>query len=371
MTFSQEHIFEIQFSTLSEPGDAVAGLLHKSLGAKLAIEQVLSGDAESHWPELLKRIGAEEYLTHLPGTIERFKLRLRHLDPERALQKQLALGGEVVFLKEEPNFAKAFQSLGLHAPTVLWLKGNKNLLLQAGLSIVGTRNATRNGIAITHQIVRELGGRFLIISGGARGIDTAAHAAALALGLPTIAFMAGGFGNLYPKENDLLFEKISNTGLLVSECAPDVSSTRWRFLQRNRLIAAQGKATVVVEAAQRSGARNTAGHAFACGNDVFAFSGPQTSEYHRGCNLLIKDGIAKPVADVQQLVTQLHGDTSNFGQRISSEQTRILDALSSFPRSLERICLDSGLSQSTAWETLQNLASNQIVFSTPRGWMLA
>jgi DNA processing protein len=184
--------------------------------------------------------------------------------------------------------------------------------------------------------------------------------------------MAGGLLNLYPRENTELFSEISKSGLLVSECAPEVAPTKWRFLQRNRLIAAHGRATVVIEAAQRSGARNTAGHAFGCGKEVFAFPGPQSSEQHRGCNLLIRDGIARGVNDVGELTGILLGNDQPFKQSgLSSDETRVMDSLSRHPRTLERICLESGMSKHDAIRTLRQLALYHIAFSTPRGWMLA
>lgn len=354
---------------LSEPGDALAGLLHQTLGAKNTIEQMLSKAPLSFWQDVVTSSGAVEYLAHLPELIERFRLRLAHLDLERAIETQHALGGEILVLSEAAQYAKLYQSLGLHAPTVLWVRGQLSALKEPSVAIVGTRKASRSAISITHQVVRELAQDFAVVSGGAIGIDTAAHRAALALETPTIAYMAGGLRNLYPAQNRDLFSQIAEGGILVSECAPEVAPTKWRFLQRNRLIAAHSKATIVIEAAERSGARNTAGHAFGCGREVYAFPGPQISENHRGCNLLIRDGVARAVTNPAELREQLHGKTSSRRIEPDSLETRVLDALNRYPRTLERICLESGLSAQEAKLTLRRLALYHLAFSTPRGWM--
>jgi DNA processing protein len=134
-----------------------------------------------------------------------------------------------------------------------------------------------------------------VISGGATGIDFAAHRAALDYGLPTAAFMAGGIDRAYPTQNWPLFHEIVRAGgALVSETVPFTAPSRFRFLNRNRLIAAASQATFVVEAGYRSGSRNTANHARACGREVFALPGAWSEQAAQGCNTMIKEGLAKP-----------------------------------------------------------------------------
>ncbi len=371
MQITQEQLFDIHYSMLSEPGDALAGILYRELGARRAIEQLLEGGVEERWLQLLESIGAYEYLGHIPATIERFRLRLKHFDPERAVEQQLRFGGRVLILRNHDSISKLYEPLGVHAPLVLWIRGNAEVLSAPSVSIVGTREATRSGVTFTQQVVRQVAHRFAIISGGARGIDTAAHYAAFALRAQTVAYMAGGLARLYPRENAKLFEQIVDNGVLVSECAPEVDPTKWRFLQRNRLIASHGLMTLVVEAAMRSGARNTAGHAFACGKPVFARPGHAALPSSQGCNQLIADGIAQPISNPAELPALLAGN-SEAGRLsgFTSNETRVLDALSRFPRALERICLDSGLSGAEALATLGSLAKCRIAFRTPRGWML-
>lgn len=371
MDINQQQIFEIHYSMLSEPGDALAGILYRELGARKAIEQALDVGVEQRWLELLESVGAYEYQPHIYSTVERFRLRLHNLDPERAIDQQIKLGGQILILKDHKSIAKIYEPLGVHAPLVIWLRGNLDALSAPSIAIVGTRTATRSGITFTQQTVRQLAERYVVVSGGAKGIDTAAHNSALAFGNPTVAYMAGGLGRMYPNENAALFQQIAERGVLVSECAPEVDPTKWRFLQRNRLIASHGLLTLVVEAAKRSGAKNTAGHAFACGKPVFARPGVVGIPSSEGCNQLISDGIAQPITNPAELDAYLSGN-HNSGKLsgFSSNETRILDALSRFPRTLERICLDSGLSKVETQQTLWVLAGYRMAFRTPRGWML-
>lgn len=354
---------------LSEPGDALAGLIHRELGSAVAIRDVLSGRAQQSWEKLLIARGAQEYLAHLAETIERFSLRLRSVDPEAALSRIQSLGGSAIAIRKETEIHHLFSDLDLHAPLVLWILGDSSAISRPAISIVGTRSATPTGIRNTTQLVMGLGAEVSVVSGGAEGIDSGAHRAALALGNKTVAYMAGGLDRLYPAKNLELFEQMKQQGALVSECAPGVAPTRWRFLQRNRLIAAHGSKTFVIEAAIRSGARNTAGHAFACGREVFAFVGPENAPHHQGCNLLVREGIARGISDPAK-VFDSKPESQHLDRGNQSTEVRTLDALSRYPRTLERICLESGLSHRDASRALQNLARYRLVFSSPRGWML-
>src|SRR5450756_1961145 len=137
-----------------------------------------------------------------------------------------------------------------------------------------------------------------VVSGGAYGIDAVAHRAALAAGGTTVAFLAGGVDRLYPAGNATLLAAIQESGgSLVSEVPPGSVPSKVRFLQRNRLIAAASRATVVVEAAWRSGALSTATHAAGLLRPVGAVPGPVTSAASAGCHRLLRDGCAVCVTD--------------------------------------------------------------------------
>lgn len=146
-------------------------------------------------------------------------------------------------------------------PIGLVIKGNRGLLggLDRSISIVGSRRPTEYGLAVSNKLAADSAtAQVAVISGGAYGIDTAAHKGALGVGGSSVAVLAGGFNHLYPAENKKLFSQITNNGLLISEVMPNIKSEPSRFLIRNRLIAALSKATVVVEAEFVSGSIRTA-----------------------------------------------------------------------------------------------------------------
>jgi len=146
-------------------------------------------------------------------------------------------------------------------PIGLVIKGNRGLLggLDRSISIVGSRRPTEYGLAVSNKLAADSAtAQVAVISGGAYGIDTAAHKGALGVGGSSVAVLACGFNHLYPAENKRLFSQITNNGLLISEVMPNIKSEPSRFLIRNRLIAALSKATVVVEAEFVSGSIRTA-----------------------------------------------------------------------------------------------------------------
>ena len=194
----------------------------------------------------------------------------------------------------------------LNSPPIgLVIKGKRNILndLDKSISIVGSRKPTSYG----HQIAKTLAMQavrrdLLVVSGGAYGIDTAAHIGALAAGGKTICVLAGGVNRLYPNDNKKLFDHISTSGLLISEVMPNVASKPYRFLIRNRLIAALSKATVVVEAEFVSGSIRTARDAAEIFRPVFAIPGEVTSALSEGCHRLIAERIADIATNLDEIL---------------------------------------------------------------------
>jgi DNA processing protein len=176
-------------------------------------------------------------------------------------------------------------------PLALWARGPVELatLGVRSVGIVGARAATAYGEHVTADLAYGLARRdVVVVSGGAYGIDAAAHRAALAADGPTVVVSAGGLDRPYPPGNATLFDRAADTGLLVSESPPGCAPQRHRFLTRNRLIAALSTGVVVVEAAGRSGAINTAGHCRTLGRPVMAVPGPVTSPMSAGCHELLR-----------------------------------------------------------------------------------
>lgn len=186
------------------------------------------------------------------------------------------------------------------APRALWMAGSV-ADLQRAVSIVGTRRSDEEGAQFARELARELARRgCIIVSGGAEGIDRAAHEGALDVGGVTIAVLAGGLHQPFPKSNIRLFARIAERGLLMSERDNDEPPLRAYFLARNRIIAALGQVTVVVQAPCRSGAMSTASHAKALSKPVFAVPWGPYEPRGEGCSLLIKAGarICTSVRDV-------------------------------------------------------------------------
>lgn len=199
---------------------------------------------------------------------------VRRLERYRRGDRELSASGELI------------------PPLALWTRGTTDLATVGlrSVSIVGARAATPYGERIAKDLGYELAERdFLVVSGGAHGIDSAAHRGALAAGRETLLVSAGGLDRPYPPANADLFERIAERGLLLSESPPGAAPQRRRFLTRNRIIAALGTGTVVIEAARRSGAMNTAGHCTGLGRPRLAVPGPITSAMSVGCHRLIAD----------------------------------------------------------------------------------
>lgn len=211
-------------------------------------------------------------------------------------------GGRLVTRFDDEWPASAFASFGGgtvrdrpegRAPLVLWVVGSERLddVAERAAAIVGTRAATAYGEHVAAELSAGLAERDVaVVSGGAYGIDGAAHRAALAAEGVTVAVLAGGIDVPYPAGHSALLHRIAGSGLLVSEYPPGVRPARHRFLTRNRLVAALSGATVVVEAGIRSGSASTAAWARALGRVVCAVPGPVTSTASTGCHVLIQAG---------------------------------------------------------------------------------
>lgn len=198
----------------------------------------------------------------------------------------------------------------LSAPPIgLLVKGNIDALAFDSLAIVGTRNPTSYGLRIAGDFAAGFTDRgWAVTSGGAYGIDTAAHKGALAAEGPTIAVIASGIDIEYPLGNSKLFSEIQENGAIVSESLPGVPALPHRFLTRNRLIAALSKSTLVVEAAFRSGSLRTARDAAELLRPVMAIPGPINSPSSDGCHRLIGERCAEivtSVGDALELISAL------------------------------------------------------------------
>jgi DNA processing protein len=207
-------------------------------------------------------------------------------DGESVIEKIHRQGFEIVI----PNLR--FDELPA-PPIALITKGNTELLNRRSLSIVGTRNPSNYGVRVASEMAASFVDRdWVITSGGAYGIDAAAHKGALIAEGETIAVLASGLDVLYPAGHSRLFAEIAESGLLLSEYLPGSKALPHRFLNRNRLIAAISEGTMVVEAAFRSGSLRTARDAQELQRVVMAIPGPINSPLSEGCHRLIGEGAA-------------------------------------------------------------------------------
>lgn len=189
---------------------------------------------------------------------------------------------------DEPDYPPLLADLAA-APPVLTVLGDVGLLGRPAVGVVGARNASASGLRFTRQLAADLGANgFAVVSGMARGIDTAAHSAALPTG--TVAVMAGGIDVVYPPENQALYESIAATGAVVCEMKLGTRPQARHFPRRNRLISGLSLGLVVVEAAMKSGSLITANYALEQGREVFAVPGSPLDPRCRGTNNLIRQG---------------------------------------------------------------------------------
>ncbi len=233
------------------------------------------------------------------------QIRYRVLNGNVESLKSEIIAANAQFISSE-DFDWPVSCQDLSSPPIgLVIKGDRALLTQLSksISIVGSRRPTNYGLSVANQLASDASKQdIVVISGGAYGIDTAAHQATLMAGGKTLAVLAGGINNFYPPENHQMFSQIAENGLLISEVMPSVRTVPARFLNRNRLIAALSKATVVVEAEFVSGSIRTARDAAEIFRPVFAIPGPISSKLSDGCHRLIAERIADIATSLDEIV---------------------------------------------------------------------
>ncbi|MDA5555242.1 DNA-processing protein DprA [Shimia sp. MMG029] len=234
---------------------------------------------------------AEAALDALPGIaraagVARYTAKSRE-DAERELNDGRATGARPIFFGE-PDYPPLLAEIP-DAPPMLWAQGKTELLQKPAVAVIGARNASSLGLRMATRLAKELGDAgYIIVSGLARGIDAAAHQAALSTG--TIAVYAGGLARPYPAQNISLANDIGTHGVCVSEQPPAMEPRARHFPARNRIISGLVRAVIVVEAASKSGSLLTARIALDQGRDVLAVPGHPFDARAAGANILIRDG---------------------------------------------------------------------------------
>lgn len=309
--------------------------------------------------------------------------------PEDDEWPQLPLHALTVAVAAEPHDRRdqSDRTRALVPPLALWLRGPGRLddLADRSVAVVGSRASTAYGEHVAAELGHQLGERrWTVVSGGALGIDAAAHRGALAAQAPTMAVLSCGVDRPYPAAHGALFSRIAETGLLVSEWPPGSAPLRHRFLVRNRLIAALTRGTVVVEAAARSGAQATARRAQELGRAVLVVPGPVTSAMSVGCHELLRDEelqarLVASAAHVIEAVGSLGEDLADPAPRpatardgLSDAAARVLDACPvRLGVSPERLAAVAGLDVLEVLRVLPALELADLVQWTGTGWRLA
>ena len=276
----------------------------------LAWHLVLAGQARKFW-KIMKHFGTPEnaWLAKEPefdilaGSSGEMLQRRKSYDLSKVAQ-QLNHPKYKTLLHSDPDYPKQLQNI-YDPPPVLFLRGRLDLLNELSVAFVGSRKATSYGLSVTESLAGDLAAAgIVILSGMARGIDSAAHRAALEVGGKTIAVLGSGLNVVYPKENTRLRDEIAEKGTLLSEFPWDTPPNAWHFPVRNRIISGLSEGVVVTEAAERSGALITAHTALEQGREVMAVPGNITSKFSFASNSLIKQG-AIPVMSAQDILENL------------------------------------------------------------------
>ena len=377
---SERTLAFVIWSHLCEPGDMVAGALVDRLGPIEALNCVRSANPAKSLLSALKQrdpgdelvTGCDESEIELQDAASRWKARDNNSAVLRSLEHWLRLKGQLV-TPDSSDWPSSLSALGDGRPHVLWLRGMRESLVQleSAIAIVGSRNVSSYGQYCAQTIAEQLVlAGYLIVSGGAYGIDAEAHRGAITASGKTIAVLAGGGDRLYPVGNTQLLNDVMQNGCLLAELPPGNAPTRWRFLQRNRLIAALGQATVIVEMAIKSGAKNTMHHAMAMSRDVYAVPGSIASQTARGCNVAIAEGKARIVSGFEELVRELLNLPIDYGTRdeLTALQQRVFDALSRQPLTPTRLSIKAGTSSSETTQALGQLQALGLAEARATGW---
>lgn len=381
---SEERQARAIWTAIAQPGEPIVGQVIGHFGVMEALERVkfLAAKLPEIDDMIIRTVFQPARLPASVAQIEGWAMRLRELNLEMEYQLLSRDGGTLV-VPGDAAWPVMVDNLGMVAPLALWVRGNPRALQalapEGAVALVGARCATHYGTDMAQEIAYELGERGIwVISGGAYGIDAAAHQGALASRGKTISVQAGGLGELYPAMNARLFSQIQQTGAIVSEAPPSQRPAKHLFLTRNRIISALSQVVVVVEAGERSGAMSTANHGAEQGRQVAAVPGPVTSAASIGCHRLIREGAAlvTNAEEILELMFPLNavkqnvhggGAAASAPQRnsagqipapslfagLSSDGVKVIDSLSKTAwKSLEQVARGAGLGTRTVQSEL-------------------
>lgn len=356
-SIDDELIDRLTLSQVAEPGDPKLGRAIARWGIEAVLERLDSGH------------GAALGLDALAS-------RWQPLDSRRAAEQELRSASELAVRFVAPGcstWPTQLDDLGVRRPILLRVMGAARLRPAAvrSVALVGARAATRYGERVADELASELVRLgWAVVSGGAFGIDAAAHRGALAAGGVSLAISAAGVDRPAPTAHTSLFMQLYDTGAVVSEIPIGGRASKSRFLVRNRVIAALTRCVVVVEAAPRSGARSTAREASNLGRVVAAVPGPVTSVMSAGCHEMLRDEHAVLVTDANQIVELLStGGGPSVRAAIPAAQQLVLGLLShDRPMSADALTVGEELDVGQAVSALLSLESEGLVQRNREGW---
>ncbi len=363
---NDERLARAALSRLAEPGDEELAAL------------VLREGPVAVWR------GIEDGSLSAKGLL-RWRSRLDDRDPEADLARMEMAGGRLVCPGdfEWPSQLDLPAPWSNQRPLALWVRGEADMRLSClrSVAVVGARAATTYGASVATELAASLAEKgWTVVSGAAFGIDAAAHRGALAVGGVTVAVLACGADVSYPRSHDALLRQIGDEGVVVSELPPGCAPSRMRFLVRNRIIAALTRGTVVVEAALRSGARSTAGHAGHYGREVMAVPGPVTSALSAGCHETIREGAlcVTGAADVIEAVGVIGVDVVEERRgaerptdQLDPDSLQVFEALPvRRPAQLAGLVRRSGLDPGTVLRCLGALQREGFAEGSDAGWRM-
>ncbi|MDO8731591.1 MAG: DNA-processing protein DprA [Actinomycetota bacterium] len=338
---------------------------------------------------LVDDLGPEEVVLRIrEGAVgnraeDALRARLGAVDLDAIRMHAESIGARIV-PRGDPEWPSQLDDLGASRPFVLWVMGAPSLRLAAlkSVAIVGARASTAYGESVARDWSGQLSDAgWMVVSGGAYGIDAAAHRGVLSAGGLTACVVATGIDVSYPRAHSELLARIADTGLLISESPLGNDARRQRFLTRNRIIAALTRATVVVEAAFRSGTTSTANAAYKLNRPVLAVPGPVTSPMSAGCHHLIREGTAT-LASGWTDILELLGISATGDADDRKSLARPTDALGpveaqvfdAFPRSRaidqHDLLLASGVGTNELLGALGSLEMLGLIMCTDDGWRI-
>jgi DNA processing protein len=369
---TEENYARAALTYLAEPADRRLARLFREHGAARTLDAIKSG----------RQLGGPSSQGQA-ASMDRWRARL----PELPRQEQLLAlreSGIRLICPGDPEWPGQLADLGDDEPYALWVRGSADLRFSClrSVAIVGARAATAYGSYVAAEFAASVAARgWAVVSGGAFGVDAAAHRGALSADGVTIAVLACGVDVPYPSAHADLLDAIAAQGVLVSEWPPGRQVSRLRFLVRNRVIAALATGTLVVEASHRSGAINTARHARDLHRRLMAVPGPVTSDLSAGCHHIIREWQGVLVTSAAEVTENLSpvGATvpAQLGMALlprdalGQDQATVLDAM---PRrggsGTVRVAQRAGMDPATVVRCLGELSAAGFIERCDDGWRL-